>query len=128
MGSDKEVDYGILDQGRETITIQASKKLSSFNKPCVFSDSCTDNSIVNIQPYKDSNFEFVRSNLSKATQAVTDKVDSTIQTNWSRRKNFSVQYEPRTSSEEDTTQKLNSPEIINFLGNVINRYFKLIRL
>ncbi|KAJ3389303.1 WD repeat-containing protein 63 [Lobulomyces angularis] len=122
LGSDKEMESESVVPTREKIVVKASRKLKDFGTISKFGDRDAHDGFMECRPYRDNNYEVLRSKLSIAVQAVPELHYGESQTTWNRPINFCVQYEPilMTEAEKESTLKCN--EIQQFLASVTSKF------
>lgn len=94
---------------------------------CKFGDRDAHDGFIECRPYRDSNYEVSRCEVSVGVQAIPELCDQQSQSTWfvlfqfiqrNRPMDFCVQYEPLELSESERAESLASPNLAAFLSSV----------
>ena len=119
LGSEKEVEQEWIATLNPPARVQISRKYRYFNCPCNFEDkNAIDGVSIDINSYKDGNFDLHRLESQIGIQAVPLTTENTTQTAWNRSVNFIMQYEPIEMTVTEQQRIQNSPSLKEFFMNV----------
>lgn len=80
-----------------------------------------------IRPFRDPNYDLIRSEMNVGVQAVPEITSSHAQTSWFRPQNFQSQYEPITMDADEQEEHLDSEAMEDFLRNISARLEKALQ-
>ncbi|KAI8906691.1 WD40-repeat-containing domain protein [Gorgonomyces haynaldii] len=127
LGSEKEIDAEKVVNIGPNMTVKMTRKAGEFKQPCKFGDRDSVDAFFEVRPFRDANYDLIRSEMNIGVQVVPVKVDREQQTNWNRPINFQVQYEPIEMEQQEKDEILESEDIEEFIRNVSSRFEKALQ-
>ncbi|KAK0069497.1 WD repeat-containing protein 63 [Biomphalaria pfeifferi] len=117
-GSEKEIDEGILKEGRRKLKVSVKRIRKEFGAAVTFEDrnvSDAKDGSVDCPSSEDRSFAVARIELDKGTQAIHEMTSEGVQTNWTYPRTATVQTYPREFTEQEKLELYDSASCKQFV-------------
>ncbi|KAH9523462.1 WD repeat-containing protein 63 [Bulinus truncatus] len=117
-GSEKEINEGILTEGRKKLKVSVKRIRREFGAPAIFEDrnvSDVKDGSVDCNSFEDRSFEVTRVELEKGTQAIHEVVSQGMQTNWTYPRTAATQTYPREFTPDEQKELIDSVSCKQFV-------------
>mmetsp|Transcript_15965 Transcript_15965/g.37684 ORF Transcript_15965/g.37684 Transcript_15965/m.37684 type:complete len:844 (+) Transcript_15965:19-2550(+) len=119
LGSDVEMENAKIKSKRERIVLSVSRQRKHFAGSYRFYDEPGD--YQEFRPYRDQNFELLLRERDSEVQAVPKTSAVSVQTQWFRKINSSLQYEPLMVMNTGDMDEATTAKVAEFMENVAHR-------
>jgi len=126
-GSEREILEANVVEARRKLKVSVKRLRQDFGAPVTFGNRNVGDAkdgAMDCPSIEDKNFEIVRLELDKGTQAINDQIDQGTQTTWKYPRNANVQTYPREFTETEQEQFVSSEGCKKFVENAANDFHK----
>jgi hypothetical protein len=82
LGSDREIKLENPQNLGDLTTVKISRKRSEFKGACKFGDRDSVDAFLELRPYRDGNYDLIRSEINVGVQALPELKTTSAQTSW----------------------------------------------